>query len=401
VCTDPPYYDNVGYADLSDFFFVWLRRHLAGTYPDLFSTLLTPKSQELVATPYRFDGSKARAKEFFESGLGHSFELLRAAQDPSYPMCLFYAFRESETNAGGEVSASTGWETMLEGLFSAGFTVTGTWPMRSEGGTRLIAMGTNALASSIVLVCRQRPEAAAVATRREFLQALRAELPGALRILQHGNIAPVDLAQAAIGPGIAVFSRYAKVVEASGEKMPVRTALGLINQVLDEVITEQESEFDPATRFAIAWFETRGLDRGRYGEAEVLAKAKGTTPETVAREGFLEAKGGKVRLLHWSDLPEGWDPTTDRRLTYWEATHYLIRAHQQEGTGSEQAATELLRRMRGYGEIARDLAYRLYVTCERKGWAELALPYNALVVAWPEITRLADAQAPEQTTLGG
>ena len=400
VVTDPPYYDNVGYADLSDIYYVWLRRSLGKVHESVLSTLQTPKSSELVAAPERFGGDAREAQSFFQDGFEEAFARIREAHDDSYPICLFYAFKQSSADETGK-RGSQGWESMLEGLLRTGLGVVGTWPMRTEMASRRRGLLSNALASSIVLVCRPRRHDAPIATRREFVDALRAELPLALRLLQEGNIAPVDLAQAAIGPGMAVFSRYAKVVEASGEQMSVRTALSLINQVLDEVITEQESEFDAATRFAIAWFETRGLDRGPYGEAEVLAKAKGTTPETVAREGFLEAKGGKVRLLHWSELPEGWDPTTDRRLTYWEATHYLIRAHQDEETGSEQAAADLLRRMRGYGETARDLAYRLYVTCDRKGWAELALSYNALVVAWPEITRLADAQRPEQTTFGG
>jgi putative DNA methylase len=400
VCTDPPYYDNIGYADLADYFYVWLRPALDEVFPQLFSTLLTPKTQELVATPYRFGGSLEQAKAFFEDGLAESFAWMREVHDPRFPLTIFYAFKES-ANSGDGLVASTGWETMLEALVRANLTVHGTWPIRSE---RVIGMKqkVNALASSIVLACRPRSPEASVTTRREFLNSLRSELPGALRLLQRGNIAPVDLAQAAIGPGMEVFSRYAKVVEATGDRMPVRIALGLINQVLDEVLTEQESDFDGATRFAIAWFETHGLEKGSYGEAQVLAQAKGTTPEIIQREGFLRATGGNVQLLHWGDLPPGWDPATDKRLTYWEATHYLIKAHQGENGGSEAEASELLRKMRGHGETARELAYRLYRTCEAKNWTELALSYNALVVAWPEITRLADAEMPpEQTTLGG
>jgi len=403
VSTDPPYYDNIGYADLSDFFYVWLRRSVGTMYPDLFSTLFTPKNEELVATPYRFGGSKEKAKEFFEGGLRESFVRMYQVHDSRVPLTLFYAFKQTGSDDVDSHAVSTGWETMLEGLLAGGFSITGTWPVRSERSGRTISVGTNALASSIVLVCRPRPATAPVATRREFLLALKDELPGALRLLQRGNIAPVDLAQAAIGPGMAVFSRYAKVVEASGERMAVRAALGLINQMLDEVLTEQDADFDGATRFAIAWFESHGLGKGPYGEAQVLAQAKGTTPEAIQREGFLRAAGGKVQLLDWKELPAGWDPSTDKRLTYWEATHYLIRAHQDESVGSERAASELLRRMPGYGETARELAYRLHRTCEAKKWTDLAISYNALVVAWPEITRLADAQAqaPEQASFGG
>jgi putative DNA methylase len=290
---------------------------------------------------------------------------------------------------------------MLEGLLDAGLAVVGTWPMRTEMASRRRGLLSNALASSVVLVCRPRDEQSPVATRRDLVNALRSELPEAVRLLQQGNVAPVDLAQASIGPGMAIFSRFAKVVEASGERMAVRGALGLINQVLDEVLAEQEVDFDPATRFAIAWFESFGLDKGPYGEAQVVAQAKGTTPEALDRQGFVEARAGAVRLLPWSELPVGWDPVTDSTLTYWEVTHYLIRAHQEIAGGSESRAAELLMRVRGHGETSRELAYRLYATCERKGWSELARPYNALVVAWPEIVRLADARSrgPEQAIL--
>lgn len=400
--TDPPYYDNIGYADLSDFFYVWLRRSVGSIWPSVFATILSPKDQELIASPYRH-GSAQAAKRHFESGLRAAFTRVRSTQVANIPVTVYYAFKQSETGDGAIRDAATGWETILEALLSSELKISGTWPVRASQAWRMTSMGTNALASYIVLVCRPRPADAGIATRRQFIQALKEELPEAVRLLQHGNVAPVDLAQAALGPGMAVFSRYVKVVEASGERMPVRAALGLINQILDEVLTEQESDFDPATRFAIAWFETHGLAQATYGEAQVLAQAKGTTPEAIDREGFLKARGGKVQLLHWADLPEGWDPTSDVRLTYWEAAHYLIRAHQDEENGSEQAAAALLRRMRVYGETARELAYRLYRTCEAKKWTDLGRSYNALVVAWPEITRLADIQreAPEQTTLGG
>jgi putative DNA methylase len=383
ICTDPPYYDNMGYADLADFFYVWLRRTLGGIYPELFTTLLTPKSQELVADPYRFDGDSGQAERFFERGLRQAFQRMLNVQHPDYPLTLFYAFKQAEIDDGAV--ASTGWDTMLTGLLDSGYAVTGTWPMRTEGDNRNIGIGANALASSIVLVCRPRSTDAPMATRREFVTALRDELPQALKRLQHGNIAPVDLAQAAIGPGMAIFSRYARVVEADGSSMTVRTALALINQALDEILSEQEGDFDADTRFAVTWFEQRGTNDGPYGEADVLARAKNTSVTGMMEAGVLGSLAGKVRLLPREELPEDWDPLTDRRLTAWEATQHLTRRLEISG---EAGAADLLRRLGGdYGEQAKELAYRLYVICERKGWAQEALGYNALVVAWPEIAR--------------
>jgi putative DNA methylase len=398
ISTDPPYYDNICYADLSDFFYVWLRRTLGNIYPDLFSTVLVPKTEELVATPNRFDGNRQRAQEFFETGLSKAFAVMRHIQHQDYPLTVYYAFKQSEADEEIEEDsqsavASTGWETMLEGLLKAGFQITGTWPMRSERSARSVAIGTNALASSIVLVCRPRLETAAMTTRRDFISTLKKELPDALRKLQQGNIAPVDLAQAAIGPGMAVFSRYSKVIEADGSPMKVRTALALINQALDEVLVEQEGEFDSDTRWAVAWFDQFGMNEGPYGVAETLSKAKNTSVEALAQDGFLTAKAGKVRLLNRDELQADWDPATDRRLTVWEITHYLIRALEQHG---EQGAATLLSKVGDLGEIARDLAYRLYVICERKGWAQEGLVYNSIVISWPEITRLASHARPEE-----
>lgn len=393
-CTDPPYYDNIGYADLSDFFYIWLRRSLNSTYPDLFSTLLVPKSQELVATPHRFNGNREEAKKFFEQGFESAFKKMREVQNPDFPLTVFYAFKQSEdegdTDSNDAVVASTGWETLLEGLMRAGFAITGTWPMRTEGDNQQVGVGTNALASSIVLVCRPRSENAPLATRREFLNALKRELPDALKKLQHGNIAPVDLAQAAIGPGMAVFSRYSKVVESDGSPMRVRTALQIINQTLDEVLAEQESEYDAETRWAVAWFEQFGMSEGAYGTAETLSKAKNTSVSGMDEAGVTTSRAGKVRLLRRDELPDDWDPTTDRRITTWEVTQHLIRALD---TGGEQAAAALLAQVGGMGDVARDLAYRLYTTSERKGWTQEALAYNSLVVAWPEIARLAAERA--------
>ncbi len=386
VCTDPPYYDNISYADLSDYFYVWLREALADVYPDLFSTLLTPKTSELVATPYRFEGNKREAERFFEQGLGDAFSRIRERQDPEFPLTIFYAFKQAEVFPDGSGLASTGWETMLSGLLKAGFEVTGTWPMRSEMATRNVGRGTNALASSIVLVCRPRAENAALTTRRDFLSSLRTELPTALRSLQEGNIAPVDLAQAAIGPGMAVFSRYARVVEADGSSMAIRTALSLINATLDEILAEQESDFDPDTRFAIAWFEQYGTDAGPFGEADVLARAKNTSVHGLEIGGIVTARGGKLILLGKEALDASWTPAGDSRLTVWEATHQLMRILESDG---EISAAALLKALGGVGEAARELAYRLYAVSERRNRSQEALSYNALVSTWPELVRLA------------
>jgi len=383
VCTDPPYYDNIGYADLSDYFYVWMRRALKDVHPDLFSTLLTPKREELVATPYRH-GGRREAERFFEKGLFGTFERMREAQHPDYPLTLFYAFKQAEAEGNGAV-VSSGWDTMLSALLDAGFAITGTWPVRTERSGRSIAIGTAALASSIVLVCRPRAIDAPLATRRELVGALRAELPEALRTLQQGNIAPVDLAQAAIGPGMAVFSRYAKIVEADGSAMTVRTALGLINQALDEILAEQEGDFDADTRFAVTWFEQRGMEDGPYGEGDVLARAKNTSVTGMVEAGVLAQRAGKVRLLARAELPDEWDPVEDGRFTTWEATQHLTLRLETRG---EAAAAALLARLGGdFGERAKELAYRLFAICDRKGWAAEAIGYNALVVAWPEIAR--------------
>ncbi len=385
ICTDPPYYDNIGYADLSDFFYVWLRRSLGKVYPSLFATLLTPKAEELIATPYRFEGNRAKAEEFFEKGLAQAFTRMRGAQNQEYPLTVFYAFKQAESEGEGNI-ASTGWETMLEGLLTSGFTITGTWPVRSEREARSVAIGTSALASSIVLVCRPRPEAAPRTTRREFLAELKRDLPDAIRNLQRGNIAPVDLAQASIGPGMAIFSRYASILEADGNPMRVRTALALINQTLDEILTEQEGDFDPDTRWALAWFEQFGMKKAPFGEAEVLSKAKDTSVAGLVDAGILESKAGKVRLLSGSEMDAEWDPATDERLTVWEVTHYLIQALERKG---EEAAAELLGKIGPLAQSARDLSYRLYQVCDHKGWAQEARGYNGLVVAWPELASLA------------
>ena len=390
VSTDPPYYDNIGYADLSDFFYVWLRRALQSIYPDLFSTLAVPKAEELVATTHRH-GNKEKAETFFLSGMTEAMRRLAERSHPAYPITIYYAFKQSETK-GDTGTASTGWETFLDAALRAGFKISGTWPIRTEGAGRILAKGTNALASSIVLVCRQRPADAPMATRREFVAALRAELPSALAHLQSGNIAPVDLAQAAIGPGMAVFTRYAKVLDAEGNPVSVREALALINQLLDEVLAEQEGDFDADSRWALAWFEQQGFDEGEYGVAETLSKAKNTSIAGIVEGGILASSGGKVRLLRPDELADDWDPTTDDRLTVWEAVHHLIRALE---TGGEPEAARVVVRLGASADIARELAYRLYTICERKRRATEALSYNSLVQSWPEIADLARQERQE------
>ncbi len=384
VSTDPPYFDNIGYADLSDFFYVWLRRSLRPVFPDLFASLAVPKTEELVATPYRH-GSKEAAEKFFLDGMTQAMQRLTKQAHPAFPVTIYYAFKQTEieTEAG---TTSTGWETFLEAVIHAGFSISGTWPMRTENSSRMIGQGTNALASSIVLVCRRRPPNAPTATRREFVTALKSELPAALAHLQRGNIAPVDLAQAAIGPGMAVYTRYSKVLDAEGKPVSVREALALINQTLDEVLAEQEGDFDADSRFALAWFDQHGFSEGEFGVAETLSKAKVTSVAGMADSGILESRRGRVRLLRPGELSAGWDPAADRRVSVWKDLHHLIRVLESEG---EAAAAALAARLGGRAEAARELAYRLYTVCERRKRAPEALAYNAIVQSMPEIMRLA------------
>ncbi|MCY3902335.1 MAG: DUF1156 domain-containing protein [Caldilineaceae bacterium] len=398
VSTDPPYYDNIGYADLSDFFYFWLRNALRGVFPEMFATMAVPKEEELVATRYRH-GSKEKAEKFFLSGMTKTLQHLAVQPHPAFPVTIYYAFKQSEKKGESGVR-NTGWETFLDAVIFSGFGVTGTWPMRSEQRYRMVGMGTNALASSIVLSCRPRPADAPMATRREFVEALKEELPAALRTMQAGNIAPVDLAQAAIGPGMAVFSRYARVLDVSGRPLSVRDALTLINQTLEETLAEQEGDFDADTRWAVAWFEQAGFLEGEFGVAETLSKAKNTSVNGMIEAGILKAGGGKVHLLRPEELPADWDPQTDRRRTVWEVVHHLVRVHGQDG---EEGAAQLLAKMPADAERARELAYHLYRICEQKNRSQAALGYNALVQSWPEITRLARERPPEEqlTLLGG
>jgi len=397
VSTDPPYYDNICYADLSDFFYVWLRRSLKPVLPDLFSTLVVPKAEELIASPYRH-GSKEKAEAFFLDGMTQAMHRLAEQAHPAFPVTIYYAFKQSESD-GDDGTSSTGWDTFLDAVIRAGFAISGTWPMRTELSNRMIGSGANALASSIVLVCRQRAVDAPTATRREFITALKLELPAALIDLQRGNIAPVDLAQAAIGPGMGIYTRYAKVLGAEGTPLSVREALALINQTLDEALALQEGDFDADSRWALAWFEQSGFDAGEYGVAETLSKAKNTSVAGMVEAGILASSRGKVRLLPPDELPVDWDPEDDRHTNAWEMLHHLIRVLEHSG---EAAAAQLVAKYRSQAEVVRELAYRLYTLCERKKRAQEAISYNALVQSWPEIMRLAlesDAKGEHQAVL--
>jgi len=380
VSTDPPYYDNIGYADLSDFFYVWLRKSLKPIFPGLYATLVVPKAEELVATPYRH-GGKEQAEAFFLDGMTRAIHNLAEQAHPAFPVTIYYAFKQAETQSE-EGTSSTGWETFLEAVLRAGFALTGTWPMRTELGNRMRGSESNALASSIVLVCRKRAVDAPVVSRREFLRELNAILPEALLDMTRGGVnspvAPVDLSQAIIGPGMAIFSRHKAVLEADGKPMNVRTALQLINRFL------AEDNFDHDTQFCLHWFEGLGWAEGKYGEGDVLARAKGTSVDGVAAAGVIESGGGKVRLLRWAEYPADWSPETDTRIAHWEALHHLVRALQGAG---EAAAGALLARMPERTEAIRQLAYRLYTLCERKGRAEDARSYNELMTSWQAIER--------------
>lgn len=382
LSTDPPYYDNIGYADLSDFFYVWLRRSLASVYSGLFATLSVPKSEELIANLYRHGGKK-NAEEFFLSGMTQAMTTMASQANACFPATVYYAFKQSNTGAEGG-TASTGWETFLHAMLAAGFDITGTWPMRTERDVRSVGIGTNALASSIILVCRPRSDAATTVARKDFLRQLERELPKHLADMTadpEAAVAPVDLQQAAIGPGIAIFSKYKAVLEADGSSMTIHNALIHINKAIDAYFSEAEGELDADTRFCIGWFQQRGFDAGLFGEADVLARAKGTAVDGVVEAGVLDATKGKVRLLRIKEYPKKWDPTKDDRVAVWEACHHMCRALGE----SEHEAGALLARMPEKQDAIRQLAYRLYTLCERNKWAEEARPYNELITSWPAI----------------
>ncbi|WP_411166971.1 hypothetical protein Aeroheme_01418 [Aeromonas sp. DSM 116730] len=374
ISTDPPYYDNIGYADLSDFFYVWLRKSLRPIFPGLYATMAVPKAEELVATPYRH-GGKEGAEAFFLNGMGKAIHQLAEQAHPAFPVTIYYAFKQSETKADG--TSSAGWETFLQAVIDAGFAISGTWPMRTERDARSIGIGTNALASSIVLVCNKRLASAETISRRQFIRELNAVLPEALDEMTQGGInspvAPVDLSQAIIGPGMGIFSKYAAVLEADGSKMSVKTALQLINRFL------AEDDFDQDTQFCLHWFEQQDWRIGKFGEADVLARAKGTSVAGLVDAGVVEAGQGDLRLLKWAELPIDWAPERDSRTPVWEGLHQLIRILNSQGAS---AAGAMLARMSSKSDAIRSLAYRLYTLCERKGWASDARAYNELVTSW-------------------
>jgi len=388
ISTDPPYYDNIGYADLSDFFYVWMRLALKRTYPFLFGTMLVPKIEELIATPYRHEGDMNKAKEFFEDGMYNTCCQIHKYTVDDIPVTIYYAFKQSDTDSDNN-TASSGWETMLSAIIRSGFTITGTWPMRTEMASRSVASGTNALASSIVLVCRKRPTDARSVTRREFINALHREMRPALEKLQSANIAPVDLAQSAIGPGIGVFSRFKSVLEADGKPMSVRSALQIINQELDSFYNEQEGELDRESRFCVDLFNQYAFNTLKFGDADILARAKNTSVQALADRGVMYAAKGQVRLFTREELPENVKPGEE---CIWLLTQQLARAMEKDGV---KGCAKIVMDMYGSNaENAKALAYRLYTICERKNWAQEGFAYNNLVVAWPEIQAMAaDMQA--------
>jgi putative DNA methylase len=391
VSTDPPYYNNIPYADLMDFFYVWLKKNLEPYFPEITKTLLTPKAEELVANEFRFGGDKEKAKEHFEGGFKRAFTVLKNAMDNRFPMTIYYAFKQEEEEEADEtedgvstnqISLTTGWETILEAVVQSGFQITATWPLRASQQWRFRAISSNALASYIVMVCRMRNEEAPSITRRQYLQELKKELPIALTILQHSNLAPVDLAQAALGPGMGIYSRYTAIQEQDGTRMKVRTALSLINKTLDEILTEQEGDFDAETRWALAWFEQYGSEKQQYGPAESLSRAKGTAVNALVESGIITSGGGNVKLLNREELSINWDPLTDKRTVVWEMTQHLIKHLQEKG---EMGAAKLYKKLGAKADVSRELAYRLFTISEKKGWAQEAQAYNSLVLSWNQI----------------
>ncbi len=395
ISTDPPYYDNINYSDLSDFFYVWMRRSLSDVFPSLFQTLAVPKGEELVATAHRHGGREA-AEKFFLSGMTDAMRRLAAVAHPAAPISIYYAFKQSETSGVG--TSSTGWETFLEAVLRSGLAVVGTWPMRTERGARSVSIGTNSLASSIVLVCRRRASDAPSVSRKAFLRELDRSLPRAIEEMTadpDASIAPVDLQQACIGPGMALFSKYAGVLEADGSSMSVHDALIHINRAVDGFFAHAEGDLDADSRFCVGWFEQHGFGAGDFGQADVLARAKGTSVDGVEHAGVVQAGRGEVRLYRIEELPASWDPTKDLRTPIWEALHHLCRAL----ADSEGEAGALLAKMSQKTDAVRQLAYRLYTLCERKGWAEHARPYNELITSWPEIVKASESVARGQIGL--
>lgn len=397
ISTDPPYYDNVSYSDLSDFFYVWLRRSLRSIHPELLSTLLVPKAEELVANPYRHDG-KNGAKEFFELGFRDVFAHARDSALDDYPITVYYAFKQSDS--GLEGTSSTGWETLLDGMIEAGWLVSSTWPFRTETASRMIAQGTNALASSIVLSLRPRPVDAPTTDRRGFIGALQGELPEALRNLQHGAIAPVDLPQAAIGPGMAVFSRYSRVIEDDGSQMTVRAALARINEILDQVLSEQEGDFDSHTRFAITWYKQHGYATGKFGDANSIAQARNTTINDLVRAGVVKSSAGNASLIAPAGLPEDYDVLEDDSVSEWEVLHHLVGFLDKDlDRGGIPAAGRFIAEVRAREDdpidldLVKELAYMLFADAEANSFVQDAINFNTVATSWPEILEASRNQA--------
>ena len=387
--TDPPYFDNISYAVLSDYFYVWHRKALKEIFPSIFGFLATPKNEELIAMPYRAGGDKSAAEDFFVSGMRSAMANLAASSQPGSVVTIYYAFKQSEIKLEG--TSSTGWATFLQAVLEAGLSVVGTWPVRTERSARLVAVGTNALANSVVLVCRKKEASAEVITRAEFIRALKRELPPAIAELQAANIAPADMPQSAIGPGMGVFSRYKAVLESDDSPMTVKAALQLINRELDEYLGGIQGEFDADTRFAITWFEQNGLKAGDYGTANNIATARGISVESVKHAGIVESAAGKVRILKRDEMDAEWEPDADGHLTVWECCQHLVRLHEKYGIGYEAAV--MLKKFGPKADDVRDLAYVLYNICEKRGDAKEATAYNALIADWTDLTREA-ATAP-------
>jgi len=387
ISSDPPYYDNIGYADLSDFFFCWMKPAVRPVFDDIFGVLATPKAEELVATPYRHGGKEA-AEAFFLDGMKKAIANMAMQSSNQFPATIYYAFKQSEVAQDG--ISSTGWATFLQAVVEAGYAVVGTWPLRTEMANRMIASGTNALANSVVLVCRKKEATAESITRAEFIRALKRELPPAIAELQAANIAPADMPQSAIGPGMGVFSRYKAVLESDDSPMSVKTALQLINRELDEYLGGIQGEFDADTRFAITWFEQNGTGKGDYGVADNLARARGISVDSVKHAGIVESAAGKVRILSRDELDDDWDPEDDRHLTVWECLQHLVRQHEKDGISHDTAV--LLKKINIQAEAVKDLAYCLYdISANKRKDAKEATAYNALIADWTELTKAAAA----------
>jgi putative DNA methylase len=387
VATDPPYFGHIDYSELSDYFYIWLRRALRRVHPDLFSVLVPPRRDELVALPSRHDGSSAGAYNYFVSGFTEVFRNLCQGQDERFPMLIVYAHREGERGTAG-------WEAMLEAVLAAGLMVVGTLPLHATRNQRMTGLGTNALATYVVMVCRPRPDDAARITRQDLVRLLRAELVDAVSEFQAASIAPVDLAQAVIGPGMQIYSRHGAVLETDGSRVNVGAALSVINRTLAEIIDEQEADLDAPSRWAVTWYEQHGLESASFGEADQLARAKGTSADELVRAGIVDSGGNKVALIPRDEMPDEWSPATDAIPTAWEAVQHLVVAL---SVGGEQQAAATYRTLGQLADPARELAYRLFRVAEGAGLSDEALAYNGLVTSWSEIARLA-ASIPDAPT---